>query len=291
MDVSQNIQLILPTLVPPPGPTLATGPAPASSSPVFTRYVYEKDEVIYSLLSAILSRERDEALFWAFELYYSGFVEEWVVSMRWLVRAYSATPRFVQYVHRQLDALATLLPGPSEEADCLVGSVVANFIHREYTLPDEFLVGIDIPSPTVPILSNLYIRFRPRDLLPYRTRVPHPSEPAWKYLRVVSVYTIRKPTPIYRHELGLSGTYPADDYRLHWLYYCIPTPIWQSRMSPYRSLRIDHDSRMVHFDSDEEMESFYRHYGFEPDEQPVEIHWAHGIYENREIHSAHHLPL
>ena len=41
----------------------------------FTRYLYEKEEVKLSLLFSILKRKED-ATFWAYELYYSGFKDE-----------------------------------------------------------------------------------------------------------------------------------------------------------------------------------------------------------------------
>ena len=42
---------------------------------VFTRYLYIKDEVKLSLLMAILNKSND-AIFWAYELFYSGFKHE-----------------------------------------------------------------------------------------------------------------------------------------------------------------------------------------------------------------------
>ena len=41
----------------------------------FTRYVYEESEVEIALIIAILNKT-DDALFWAYELYYSGFQHE-----------------------------------------------------------------------------------------------------------------------------------------------------------------------------------------------------------------------
>ena len=41
-----------------------------------TRYLYNKTEVKHSLFIAILEHTIDEALFWGFELYYSGFEED-----------------------------------------------------------------------------------------------------------------------------------------------------------------------------------------------------------------------
>ena len=40
---------------------------------IFTRYLYNKTEVKQSLFIALLNRKRDEAMFWAYELYFSGF--------------------------------------------------------------------------------------------------------------------------------------------------------------------------------------------------------------------------
>ena len=42
---------------------------------VFTRYLYVKDEVRISLLVSILNKS-DDAIFWAYELFYSGFKTE-----------------------------------------------------------------------------------------------------------------------------------------------------------------------------------------------------------------------
>lgn len=43
---------------------------------IFTRYLYEKSYVEYSLFLALLKQNTHEALFWAFELYFSGFQED-----------------------------------------------------------------------------------------------------------------------------------------------------------------------------------------------------------------------
>lgn len=43
---------------------------------VFTRYLYIKDEVRIALLISILNKNKEEAMFWSDELYYSGFEDE-----------------------------------------------------------------------------------------------------------------------------------------------------------------------------------------------------------------------
>jgi hypothetical protein len=51
---------------------------------IFTRYLYEKDEVKNTLLFAILKKNREEAMFWACELFYSGFLQE-LVELMWKI--------------------------------------------------------------------------------------------------------------------------------------------------------------------------------------------------------------
>ena len=43
---------------------------------VLTRFLYIKDEVLLSLLISILEKDYDQSLFWASELYYSGYEKE-----------------------------------------------------------------------------------------------------------------------------------------------------------------------------------------------------------------------
>ena len=51
---------------------------------VFTRYLYEKEEVEKSLLFSILNKNIDESAFWACELFYSGFLE-YLIGLFWKI--------------------------------------------------------------------------------------------------------------------------------------------------------------------------------------------------------------
>ena len=72
------------------------------SDPIFTRYLYEKNGVIDSLQTSILSKRSKEALFWVYELWFSGFEKEaWDLLIGLYRDAYqSANPRFAQYLTR-----------------------------------------------------------------------------------------------------------------------------------------------------------------------------------------------
>ena len=43
---------------------------------VFTRYLYVMDDVKSSMLLSILNKNKEEAMYWAYELYFSGLKEE-----------------------------------------------------------------------------------------------------------------------------------------------------------------------------------------------------------------------
>ena len=43
---------------------------------ILTRYLYKKSQVEYSLFISLLNSDCNEALFWTYELYFSGFKTE-----------------------------------------------------------------------------------------------------------------------------------------------------------------------------------------------------------------------
>ena len=47
----------------------------------FTRYLYLKEEVEVALLVSLLNKDKERALFWAYELYYSGLANELIVTL------------------------------------------------------------------------------------------------------------------------------------------------------------------------------------------------------------------
>lgn len=99
---------------------------------VFTRYLYEKEEVKLSLLFSILKR-KDEAVFWAYELYYSGFKDE-LINLFWQIYYdffASLNPAFNIYLLKQLKE-------PIMD-DKIVAQIVENFKIRPFNL-DVFML-------------------------------------------------------------------------------------------------------------------------------------------------------
>ena len=59
-----------------------------------------------------------------------------------------------------------------------------------------------------------------------------------------------------------------EAYRNNWLYYVLKTPCWSDRLE---HVDVDDDEKEVTFRTDEEHEAFYEEFGYEPDEQPLDI--------------------
>lgn len=105
------------------------------SNLVFTRYLYLKDEVKLALLVSILNKS-DDAIFWAYELYYSGFKMEFYDYIWQIYYDFFATlnPSFEMYLHKTLKNPNDLLQNTK-----LVSTVVQNLLIRPFNTDVFFL--------------------------------------------------------------------------------------------------------------------------------------------------------
>ena len=108
---------------------------------VFTRYLYVKDEVRISLLVSILNKS-DDAIFWAYELYYSGFETE-LLNLIWKIYYdFFATlnPTFEQYLlkkHKEL--LVENKEDRNENKDKSISSLIQDLLFRPFNTDVFFL--------------------------------------------------------------------------------------------------------------------------------------------------------
>lgn len=118
-----------------------TIPLPGSDL-VFTRYLYVKEEVRIALLVSILNK-REDAVFWAYELYYSGFKCE-LFNLFWKVYYdYFATlnPDYESYllkIHKEF--MSTV---DDEDFDItMIASIVKDLLFRPFNADVFFLRNI-----------------------------------------------------------------------------------------------------------------------------------------------------
>ena len=93
---------------------------------VFTRYLYIKDEVKTALLISILNKS-DDAIFWAYELYYSGYKNELYAFIWQIYYDFFATlnPSFFIYLSKKLGQEDLF-------EDRLISSIIQNLLIRSF---------------------------------------------------------------------------------------------------------------------------------------------------------------
>ena len=123
---------------------------------VFTRYLYNKEQVEFSLLAAIQEKKREESLFWAYELYHSGFTNE--VSA--LVAEQVSCPKLRAYFEKL----------PDLESDALiVGTIIENLLNKN---------------------TKIRIKLKPEDIDRYKTK-PVIELKGWKIPKRECRYKLR----------------------------------------------------------------------------------------------------
>ena len=99
---------------------------------ILTRYSYPKNNVEYSLIIALLQENREEAKFWAYELYFSGFKQQVLRGLLLIFEEYFVDSvrktKIANYLHKKIDE-------PTRK-DSIVATVVENIIRcLLYTSP------------------------------------------------------------------------------------------------------------------------------------------------------------
>jgi hypothetical protein len=120
---------------------------------IFTRYLYEKEEVKFALLVELLNKTED-ALFWAYELYYSGFIDELTELLWKIYYDFYATlnPNFENYLIKIFSYDLT-----NHENEKLIFMIINDFIIKPYNV-DVFILDqlrkTNIEKDYIDILSE-----------------------------------------------------------------------------------------------------------------------------------------
>ena len=227
------------------------------SNLIFTRYLYIKYHVKQSLISAILQKKSKEALFWGYELYYSGFEEE-VIQFVLQIYAdyyYKGYPRIGGFLEKKINEWT------KEKNDLCIGTLIQNLVYRTANLLSP---PINTNTKTLFIVvskqSIEYLQTKlPNGYL--QTKLPN-GYGGWKILRCVCEFD-------YSHEIE-DQSISLKYFRENWLYYSWECPIWKKRILQYNGKQ-NHINQTVLFEDQDMEEEFYNKYSYEPDEQPLEI--------------------
>jgi hypothetical protein len=241
------------------------------TEPIFTRYLYEKREAMHALLVSLLKRQMRAALFWTYELYFSGFEQE---TWDWTQCIYEEfyklrNPRYERHV------LSKYQEWTETRNPELIGSVIMTLSHRSSSISLYFeRNGIRIPESETPLIPEKYV-FLFNFLQDYATKdVP---------VKLADVSRFAIPKQATRYLMDNNGLELLNDGAIReaylgpdWLYYCHETPLWAKRIQEHGG-KVDLLKKRVAFPCDDSLEAFYDKYGLEPDEQSNQIHEKHGI--------------
>lgn len=235
---------------------------------VFTRYLYPKEQVKQSLFIALLEKQVDEALFWTYELYHSGFQEE--------VYKYIYSVYEILYKSTNCASLGKCIVdlygrwSQDNSQHYLFGSMIKNLVCRTYNvnLFMEMYLRTKCDQSTCQIKEGKFLRMNlsEEDAKRFET-IPVGLHKARLVLATAYKYSIR-------HNIAIifecSNRDIVSNYRMHWTYYCWDCPYWRNIMEGQYFGRINHEERTVDF-YDNARERFYDQYGYEPDEQTMEV--------------------
>jgi hypothetical protein len=148
-------------------------------------------------------------------------------------------------------------------------SLISRIIHMYTLLINKKIIG-----------KKIYVHVEPEDIVIYETIDVDLSPkgdgklcailPAYKILSLVTIYNVDDHGYLNlfylnRHKYDLENAYLSD-----WLFYASFSPLWKKRIETYGGT-IDSENKKIIFNSDDNLEIFYEKYGYEPDEQSVDI--------------------
>lgn len=202
-----------------------------------TRYLYDKDRVIISLYDSIERRNYEKSLFWAYEIYYSGFHKEIIDE---LVKIYE--DRYSKN-HRKLGLYIQKKRGILGNQPGIVATIIKNLTMKNRDIPETANVK--------------FVNVKEYHVKSYETREPD-GIPPWKFLKEVCQYGV-----VSKNKGSLDNVFHGN-----WWICVAKSPIWADRIHLYDG-KVEEES--VVFLDEEKEEEFYNRFGYEPDEQSKEI--------------------
>ena len=211
---------------------------------ILTRYLYNKSAVMTSLEMSIISNEYNESLFWAYELYYSGFQEE------------------------VLDILISIFENMFSKNHMRLGLYIQKKIKDNPNSPNliaTIIKNLIIKNPEIQESSNgKFINVKEHHITDYQTKEPEGTI-NWKFLPSVCKYSVFSKKHTKAQEKKLYSI-----FRENWVYHASFSPIWKERILCYNGI-IDKKKAIVIFDNEESYEEFCNRYSYDLDEQSLEL--------------------
>jgi len=131
--------------------------------------------------------------------------------------------------------------------------------------------------------KNLFVHTEPSEIVMYETILTdltmqgntskYPLLPILQARNILSqaaIYSIDQYNYLSLFKSKRDTNNIVNAYYNHWEYYASFTPLWQRRIAKCHGV-IDHNSKSIIFEDEDDMEKFYLYYGLDTEEQPVRI--------------------
>ena len=245
-------------------------PTVAKKQVMLSRYLYSISDIKQTLMLTIVNRDTEQSLFWAYELYFSGFQEETFDYLLDIASiAFQAYPMdcaednymmdYVSYsrylwelepnnMHHQIgNCIVTM---------CLEANNLAPFIKKYFK--------IDVTKEQEN-LNDTCDTFEPQDVEKYNPSFD--DKPKYKVLQHARKYAVNKTyNKLFQTYLPEN---PKEIYIDNWLYYASFSPIWEQRIFQFGGT-IDYENQQIVFHDEDAEEEFYSAWNYDPDEQSLE---------------------
>lgn len=244
--------------------------------PLLTRYLYMKHEVCHSLILSIFDKHKNESMFWAFELYFSGFEYDVFKILSVLFELYydEKNPTLgthfnklimewddSKYKHHILGNIIDIMLNHSISLtkllrDNLKKNIIDDVEEIENNWDEHWGEMDDVTS-----LNQISSTFTSEDVIQFKTN----EKNQYCFLKNVCKYSIRT---YYCNDVLLMNEHTCiyNEISSSWLYYASFTPIWKERINQYNGV-IDVITKNINFNNIDDEECFHNLFDYEPDEQ------------------------
>jgi hypothetical protein len=238
-----------------------------NESLTLTRYLYSKSVVMHSIIISMLEHKTDELLFWIYELYFSGFERDVFKLMCSIYNSFYKDnyPKLALFI---IDAHTKWRV--DKQLHHLIGSIALTLSGKTYSIVhfiyDYYKVKC-IDAPCSKLRPNLIINLKPECIEKYKMIVD-PSIKTYNVLNNACRFSINNS---YNQLFKLvEPDNVRNCYFINWLYYACRSPIWEDRCID-ANCEIDDDASKIVFTNEDDEDSFYEKWGYDPDEQPTAV--------------------
>ena len=242
---------------------------------VLTRYLYIKEDVLMSLLISILEKEYDESLFWASELYFSGYEQETVeyIYAIYMNLFYSKNPKLKRIMKVGLKRY--------DKGIHIIASLLLNLTSKNRSFTLQYFISKQTEEDIIEDVKPKLEEIKNKEIKIIIFSDQSKSTKYENYVGEIKLHLILRTACKYKVRREWADVFEChykdmsynEIFNLHvsdWLYYASFSPIWKERIDQYKG-KIDYNLNKVEFENEDYFEEFHEKYEYDIDEQPVVV--------------------